>query len=185
MRRFSQLRDDMYIGGRWHLGEVSLPGGETPVLDAALPFSSTHLLEGRVSHPGVALDFSLTSFGVPVASKRIGEVFKSVADSDVQCLDLRIPGHGGLVAINCTRTIRCIDESRSEFIKWTPEDHRPELAGEYRQVTKLSLDVASIPLDVQCFRVKGWLVAIIISETLKDAMELAGCRGARFVPLDE
>ena len=42
-----------------------------------------------------------------------------------------------MVVLNSLRVLRCIDEERSEFVKWTKQDHRADLAGQYRQITKL------------------------------------------------
>ena len=48
-------------------------------------------------------------------------------------------------------------------------------------VTRLRIDVSRVPRDADIFRVEGWLVALIVSERLKAAMEAVGCRGAKFV----
>ncbi len=85
--------------------------------------------------------------------------------------------------LNAVRVIRCLDEKRSEFIKWTEHDHRADLAGKYRQVTKLVLIPGAIPPDAHIFRVDGWEVALIVSEVVKVAMESVGCFGAKFTEL--
>ncbi|HRI67498.1 MAG TPA: hypothetical protein PK156_24810 [Polyangium sp.] len=80
--------------------------------------------------------------------------------------------------------IRCIDERRSEYLKWTKNDHRADLAGHYRQVTKLVLDRKSIPPDAHFFRIEYWEVVLVVSETVKNAMERVGCYGAKFTELE-
>ncbi len=35
------------------------------------------------------------------------------------------------------------------------------------------------------FRVEGWLVALIVSEPVKEAMEQIGCFGAKFVEVTQ
>jgi hypothetical protein len=64
------------------------------------------------------------------------------------------------MVLNALRVIRCLDEERSEFIKWTEGDHRADLAGQYRQVTRLVLDARAIPPDVHLFRGEAWLIAL-------------------------
>jgi hypothetical protein len=86
-----------------------------------------------------------------------------------------------MVVLNSLRVVRCLDEGRSEFIKWTEDDHRADLAGQYRQVTKLVLERSAIPVDAHFFRIDGWLVALVVSEVVKDAMERVGCFGAKFI----
>jgi hypothetical protein len=73
-----------------------------------------------------------------------------------------------------------LDENRSQFTKWTVNDHRPDLAGEYRMVVNLKVVGSAIPSDAHIFRIKGWLVGLIVSDKVKRAMELAGCLGAKF-----
>lgn len=68
-------------------------------------------------------------------------------------------------------------------MKWTKEDHRADPAGEYRQVTKLFLAPDRIPSGAHFFRIDGWLVAVIVSDAVKDAMERVGCKGAKFIAL--
>lgn len=165
------------------MAEVLLPGGAEPPLDAGIPLNDSGPLTGRVSHAGRVLDFSLTSFSVPVVTARLAEAVSKIAGADVQCLPVGIAGQSGMMVINTVRVIRCLDERRSEFIKWTKDDYRADLAGQYRQVTKLVLDPTSVPVNAHCFRVEGWLVALIVSEEVKEAMESVGCMGAKFIAL--
>jgi hypothetical protein len=183
MTRYFELFDDMYIHGRWHLGDVLLPTGEEPLLSRATPLGQEGRLLVDVSHGGRVLDFTLTAFNVPVASSALASAVAKVAGSDVQCLPAEVAGQSGMVVLNALRVVRCIDDTRSEFIKWTEEDNRPDRMGGYRQVTKLVLLPGSIPADANFFRVKGWLVALVVSEGIKNAMERAGCLGAKFYEL--
>jgi hypothetical protein len=182
MTRYFQLRDDVTIGGRWHLSDVRSSEAE-PVLDEGVPLINPGRLVATVSHAGRVLEFTVTSFNVPVATSWLAKAVGDTAGSDVQCIPVEIAGKSGFRALNATRVIRCLDEERSEFIKWTQQDHRPDLAGQYRQVTKLVLAPAMIPADAHYFRIAGWLVALVVSEAVKNAMQAAGCLGARFVEL--
>lgn len=89
-----------------------------------------------------------------------------------------------MFVVNALRVVRCLDEKRAEFVKWTKQDHRSDLAGQYRQITRLVLDAAAIPADTHLFRIEGSLVELVVSETLKQRMEAVGCLGAQFVELD-
>lgn len=177
--RYFELTDDVEVPGRWHLSAVTAPDGSEPSLRTGAVASATPLTT-RASRPGRALAFCLTNFAVPVADSRVVSAFARVADGDVQRLAVSIPGHAGFEVLNVLRVVRCLDEARSEFTKWTTRDHRADLAGEYRMVTRLRLDPRAIPPDAHAFRVEGWLIALIVSEPVKEAMEKAGCLGARF-----
>jgi hypothetical protein len=183
MTRYFQLRDDMTIRGRWHVCEVMFPSGEEPLFDTGEPVSLSAPLVGTVSHAGRVLDFTITSFNAPLATSSIAEAVSSLAGSDVQCLPVEVAGQPAMKVLNALRVIRCLDETRSEFIKWTKQDHRADLAGQYRQVTKLVLAPDAVPADAHFFRVEGWDVALIVSEALKEAMERVSCFGAKFIEL--
>ncbi|MEZ6196953.1 MAG: hypothetical protein R3F20_14700 [Planctomycetota bacterium] len=177
--RFYRLLDDVQIPERWHLGTVRSDLGDTPPLRTAVPCVRTALSSDvRAGHR--ALDFSLTSLAVPVLSRSLAETIRNECRNDAEFLPLEIPGHEGFVVLNVLRVEPCIDEARSEFLKWTTRDHRPELAGSYRQVTDLRLDRSRIPSDAQVFRLEGWEIALIVSEKVKDLMMSVNCVGASF-----
>jgi hypothetical protein len=199
MRRFFDLMDDVTVPRRWHIGEVLRSDGSEPLLRSGVVFESEHgdqrlrspaaaardsrtrpLLTAELTHPGRPLDFCLTSFAVPVARQTLAEVVAGVVGADVQDIPIRVDNQLGFSVLNALRVVRCLDEDRSEFIKWTERDHRSDLAGKYRMVTQLRLDPRRIPEDAHFFRLKDWEVALIVSEQVKVAMERVGCLGAKF-----
>ena len=177
---YFELLDDMTVPGRWHLSSIHTTDGGEPRLRGGIGCSDESL-RTEVSHPGVELDFCLTSFAVPVARCPLAAAMETVADGDVQRLPIFIPDHEGFEVVNVLRVIKCLDETRSEFIKWTVNDHRSDLAGQYRQVTRLKVRGEVIPSDVHVFRIEGWLVGLVVSEMVRQAMEKTGCLGAKFV----
>lgn len=183
MTRYFRLLDDVTVPKRWHLGSATLADGTEPRLRAAIRFESSETPSIPVTHTGRVLDFTITSFAVPVANRRLTDAVTDVAGADVQPIPVNIAGQPGMFVLNTLRTLRCVDELHSEFIKWTKQDHRADLAGQYRQITKLVLDEAKIPRDAQIFRIEGSLVELIVSAAVKDAMERVGCLGAKFIEL--
>jgi hypothetical protein len=65
MRTFFRLVDDVHIAERWHLGEV-IENGSSRELWNGNPLEGGQSLGVTVDRPGKPLDFSLTSFAVPV-----------------------------------------------------------------------------------------------------------------------
>jgi len=63
---------------------------------------------------------------------------------------------------------------------WKPEDGRPEKVGSYRVIDDLRIDPSKVQ-GAHLFRPWGWLVALIVSEELKVAMEALGGIGPDFV----
>lgn len=183
MTRYFELFDDVAIPNRWHLGSVTLSDGAEPRLRVGISFDLNEVPSIPVTHAGRVLDFSLTSFAVPVATKKLADAVSGVAGGDVQLIPVCIGTQQEMVVLNALRVVRCLDETRSEFVKWTKQDHRPDLAGQYRQITRLVLDGAAIPPDAQVFRIDGSLVELVVSEHVKEAMETVGCLGAKFIEL--
>ncbi len=178
--KYFRLFDDVHVPARWHLGEVlDATGSALNLLDGTLLPSDVGA-QVEVHHTGIELNFCLTSFAVPVARTELARVIEQVANGDVQRLSLDIPTHEGFDVLNSTRIIECLDEARSEFTKWTDKDHRADLAGQYRMVTKLKIHTAQVPPACHFFRIKGWPIALIVSENVKTAMERSDCLGAKF-----
>jgi hypothetical protein len=111
----------------------------------------------------------------------LARAIADVAGADVERLPVTIGEHGDFVALNAARKVACVDETRSVFSKWTKDDHRPDLAGHYRSIGELHLSGNMVPGDAHFFRVEGWPVGLIVSATVKDAMEQARCVGAKFI----
>lgn len=181
MLHYFELFDDVSLPGRWHVAEVLLRDGSEPLLRAGVRLEDDPPLRGKVSRHGMVPEFSLTSFAVPVATTRLADAICSVAGPDVQRLPLEIPGKPALTVLNSTRLVDCLDETRSIFTSWTERDHRADLAGQYRQVTRLVLARDSIPSNAHFFRVARWPIALIVSGSTKAEMERTGCLGAKFM----
>jgi hypothetical protein len=77
--------------------------------------------------------------------------------------------------------IQCIDDARcEEVLYWLPEDNRPDVVGQYRNVRGLKVDPSKIG-DANIFRPWGWQVVLILSERVKQAMEEEGITGTKFL----
>lgn len=184
--RYYDLADDMSVQmqSRWHIGRIRLPDGTVAFLNLGTPMEDSRQLHADVTHVGQALEYCRTSFNVPIATTAVAEAIRSVAGSDVQCLPLTISGQRSMMALNAVRVVRCVDDIRSECDKWTEKDGRPDKLGQYRYISKLVLNKRAIPPDAHFFRLSDWLVCLIVSEAVKDAMERVGCFGAKFTELE-
>jgi hypothetical protein len=171
--------DDMNISERWHLGVVLTDDGVEPLFDDGIRCEPRPLF-AEVTRPGRPLDFTVSAFNTPIARASLANAISTAAGSDVQCLPAAIEKQVGFCVVNAIRVVRCIDEDRSRFGKWTEQDGRPDKVGKYRGVPHLRVDPRMIPEDAHFFRLKDWEVVLIVSEPVKDAMERAGCQGAKF-----
>ena len=185
MDHYYDVVDDMYIPGRWYLHDpITDEGCEPYEFTAGTP---VHLLSKptiEINRSGFPLDYTRTSFAVPVASPRLAEAFARIAGPDLQCIPVRVGSREGYNILVTTRLVRCIDEQRSEFMKWTEADGRPDLTGDYRMVTKLHVDTTLIPPDIHIFRILGWEVAVIVSNEMVEAAKAIGATGLKLTPVD-
>lgn len=86
--RFFKLSDDVTVPGRWNLDEVCSPNGDEPPLADGLHYPNGGLV-AVVAQKGMALDFCITSFGVPIARSRTAEAIAAVAGRDIQRLPVQ------------------------------------------------------------------------------------------------
>lgn len=178
---YYQLTDDVHVAGRWHLDELMADGEDvSDSFTDGCEVTVKGRLSASVGRAGRPLEFSLTSFAVPVVSTVLAEAIARVAGRSVQRIPLVVPGFDGFEVLNATRIVKCLDERRSEFSKWKSTDHRADLAGQYREVGRLVIDPKRVPKGAHFFRLDGWSIALIVSERVKSAMESAGCLGACF-----
>lgn len=176
-----RLTDDVHISGRWHLSEIM--AGDRDTSNAFKRGCATELtgpLWACVSREGRALEFTLTSFAVPVVSRPLAAAISGVSGQDVQRVPLEVPGVGEYEILNTTKIVRCLDETRSSFVKWKAIDHRADLAGQYREVSKLVINPNLVPGDTQVFRIEGWRIGLVVSERVRSVMGAVGCLGAHF-----
>lgn len=179
--RYYELVDEVDIPGRWHLGEIiNRIDGSSLELWSGVRMDKPVSLEAEITHPGKPLDFFLTSFANPIARKPLARAIAAVAGNDLQLLPVSIAGYKDFEILNILRVIRCVDETKSKFSKWTKDSIRPDKEGGYEWVINLTVDATQIPPDAQIFRIEGWHIAIIVSETTKALMESYGCLGAKF-----
>ncbi|MFY2558650.1 imm11 family protein [Corallococcus terminator] len=184
--RYFELLDDVSSPGRWSLGDPTDETGREVANPWMFRKGEPVHVEGRLTIPidrsGKPMDFSMAGIGVtPVVHAKVISVLARLAPDDVQLFSVKIASESGpYFLVNVTRTIRCIDDSASEEVRyWKPEDGRPEKVGKYRGVSGMRIDPTKVG-DAKVFRTWGWTIALIVSEDIKDALERAGVTGVKF-----
>lgn len=173
--KYFDLWDDRAIKGRWHLRSPVNSQGEA--IDP-WQFKQGRLLDvGRIYFPvrptGTALDFTLSSFTIPVVSEGVVSLFQRLGlQGEVQFIPVEVEGQSTTFFIlNALKIIECIDDARCEFVeRWSPEDGQPDKVGKYQNVRGLRVDVNKV-IGANVFRPWGWTVALIVSGHVKTAME--------------
>lgn len=185
MNRYFDLTDDMYLLGRWHLDDPLTDEGGEPFefrTGRSVNVRSTPSLAVQVH--GAPMDFTLTASLVPVASHRLAEAFAQVAGATLQRIPVRVGSRNGYEILVATQLIRCLDEQRSEFVKWTEADDRPDRMGSYRSVPKIRLNRDLIPHDTHIFRIEGWSIPLIVSGEMMEAARAVDAIGLKFASVD-
>jgi hypothetical protein len=133
-----------------------------------------------IRYDGARAAFNLASFAMPVVSSLLADEVERLATSDIQRFPITVDSTiTGFEILNVARTIKCVDEKRSYIMRWTEADERPDKVGQYRMVGNLTID-PSMPAGANIFRVKGWEVALLVSDDMKGALERVGTKGIAF-----
>jgi hypothetical protein len=181
--RYFRLWDDMTVPGRWML-ETPRHHGEP--IDPWQFFDGRKLPEPgpltlRLRLPGRPLDYTMADHGVPILSTAGAGVLTTIAPHDVQLFPVQVDGQSTLFYIpNAVKLADCVDEARSEEVqRWTEADGRQDRLGHYKSIGVLRLDPTRIR-GLHFFRVQHFDIALVVSRTLKDAMERANLVGPEF-----
>lgn len=182
-QRFFELADDVNVPHRWHLAMPRDHHGRK-VDDAQFRLGAHVQIQGRLRVPveiaGKALDYTEAGIGIPVVHVRVASMFAELAPDDVQLLPVDVEGQPDqYLILVATRLIRCIDEKASRIRLWTHEDGLPDMVGQYASVRDLRIDKTQVG-SAHVFRPEGWIVSLIVSGEIKDALESMGATGPRF-----
>ncbi|MFY0524531.1 imm11 family protein [Archangium gephyra] len=137
----------------------------------------------RIAQPaGTPLDFNISGLNIPVVPERVVRIFERMGTTDVQFLPAKIASREEpWFILNVTRVVRCIDDARcSEVVYWKPEDGQPKKVGTYRAIYDMRIDPTKVE-GARIFRPWGWLVAIIVSQDIKEALEQEHVTGIKFI----
>jgi uncharacterized protein DUF1629 len=141
-------------------------------------------LVARVAEEGRHIEFNIAEFQVPIVSRRAGDILESMAPENVQRIPISIDkSEDDWEILNVLARVECLDRERSK-IDYYPNDPLPdedvERAGKPRGIRKLVIDPEKVGTH-QIFRITDWEVAIIVSESVKDALQSAMVSGTFFI----
>jgi hypothetical protein len=185
--RYFELTDDLYNPeDRWFLKSINVVDENKISIwkflsPAKVELPSTKDLTISIRTEGKPLDFTFADFGVMVVNEKVADLLN---DEECQLIPVKIEGikngHSYFITIllNC---VDCVDESRSNFEKWQPNDPiRPDKAGMYKSIYKLLVDDKKINDNNNIFRLGKYNVVTIINEKLKKQFEQNAVTGVQF-----
>lgn len=140
------------------------------------PMPATVHLRQEGSSPA----FTFGGFDLPVVSDRVVTALSALCPNDIQCLPVSVGLFAtGFQILNVIATADCLDEARSSFEKWTPSHNRPDRVGDYRLVVALKVD-PNRTQNRHMFRIRGWHIALVVSEEVKNTLEAIDNLGVVF-----
>ncbi len=171
----------------WWLGEVEC---ETTEIDCRIFTEGVQQdvvgpLRIRIREAGGALQFTFSAFDVPVVTQEVGDIFARYAPDAIQRIPINVAEiTGKYEVLNVTQTCDVLDLVRGKYVWWRPGDHRADLVGTLRRVYKMVFRPEIQP-PPHAFRIKGWEIALVVSQTLMEALGGANLRGVKFLPIEQ
>lgn len=186
--KYYRLRDDINFSKRWYLGDIQHVDNWL-YRDPSVEFMEPGRGRLEVYQDGDEMDFTLTErYAVPIVSKKFFEALAGLEEIDKpyhhvifnQVDIVERPSLETYFVMVIETQQDCVDESKSDFKKFEVDDQvRPDLAGQYSAFFNLVIDPSKTD-GRHIFRVKKHLGAIIVSEEVKNRLELSGITGAIF-----
>lgn len=177
----------LFTEGREYRGYTVYPGdrgtGAPPA--TALDCSNELPLQLPVRKGLRPLDFTLGSFDMPVVVERVAARLAPIVGRSVQWIPATVTGFDlRFMILNVLTVLDAVDDEHSEITRWTSEDGHPlpERIGTYAGIGRLVLrrDVVG---HSPTFRLKNWEVALVVSQTVKAALEDLQATGIKFQEL--
>lgn len=172
MQYFDVLADDEKFGSRWFLGEPltnSLEEIDSRRFRYGVEYSGSLPFRIPVTHQGASVAFNFGAFDMPVINEDAKNALMSITSEGYELFPVVVGSSDEKFWIlNVTTRVACVDETQCEVLKWGPEDARPDRIGSYRSISNLKIDPRDV--DGHIFRVKGWEVAMIVSDEVRRAL---------------
>lgn len=180
---YFELRADPQAFPRWYLGSPFDKTGSR--IDPRL-FTQGKIV-GKMPpitvplrRHGPPVEFNFCDFDMIVTSRRVASALAAFAADVMERFPVDVEGStGDFEIVNVADTVDCIDEDRSEFLKWSTEDGRPDKVGAFRMFTRLRINAAAVG-NRQLFRVARWPIALIASREVRILLERMNVTGITF-----
>jgi hypothetical protein len=129
---------------------------------------------------GVPLGFTFASFAMPVASSAVAHLLLSIDQSAIQVFPVGVESEkNNFYIINVATSPECIDRERSDVEWWGETDGQPDRIGSPKAIYDLVVDRRAVS-GRHIFRVKGWEIALVVSEEVRLAFDRDNVSGVAF-----
>ncbi|MBD3640342.1 MAG: hypothetical protein HUJ18_05045 [Marinobacter sp.] len=183
MGKFYRVLADPKAVNRWHLkAPVTACGIEIDPRNftSGTFYTGETSLDLQLRRLGQPVDFNFCDFDMLVVKREINSNLERNFGDAIQRIPVRIQNfQEEFEILNVLNVVDCIDEVKSEYLKWEPQDGRPEKIGAYRMMTKLVIDPEKAK-GHSIFRLDGWKIAVIVSDEIKKYLENRSVSGIVF-----
>lgn len=183
--KYYRLVEDMARYNKWYLTEVSNISHEEQWNFTMKPFYSIDkelLLSIKID--GEQTDFTENlTYDIPIISHKLREILHpyGISTSKVNIQNKNVIEDYYAIGVDI---IDCVDEDKSKYIKYEKDDlARPDKAGDYKVFNKMVLNLNKIN-GKHIFRIKGYLVYLVVSEEIKSIIENNNVVGCLFDEID-
>ena len=136
-----------------------------------------------VYSPGARYDVHMTTYGIWLVLPEVGEfIAHYVPPTQLQRIPCVTETDEMLEILNTLTLIDCLDESRCEGIQRFTPRQRPDRSGQIKWIKRWMIDPSKV-LGHHLFRIKGYSLSLVASETLKKALEARKTTGISFHPV--
>jgi hypothetical protein len=185
-RLYQLLPDHIQYPDLWFLDDPMTTDGQAidpREFTSGRPYCGPVPAVATIGNPGRELALNLGAFDMPVVSRAVADIVWRLAPLDVQLFPIDIPGAvDSYQILNAVCSLDCLDEERSEFTRWQAGDHRSDLIGQYRMISTIRID-PSRTHNHHIFRILNFHIALLVSETIKDALVDIPKLGVLFDPV--
>ncbi|MDQ2668506.1 MAG: hypothetical protein M3Z05_21305, partial [Gemmatimonadota bacterium] len=165
------LREDMSLQRRRFAYPTQASFEKLPILSVSsgTPFMGSAPLRTKVAYPGIEVDVDMI-LTIPIVRRSIADLLRALAGADVECIDVVVENEGEVfTAINVLPMLDCVDEERSG-IEFATADNPSPGGGKYRTLWNIHV-LPTAAGDAQMFRIKDWPSTIVVSDTVRRAMQ--------------
>jgi len=186
MKKYYQLISELEIDGAWYFGDILDDSGKEFLgitFRSGKPFHVRHNLFVELSVPGSSVDYRFNFQAVPVVSIALAKVIERIDAKACQFIPVIIrPSTDGYGILNVLEVLKGLDYDQTIIKRFSKDDPVwPEKAGQIDSLSNLTID----PTKVQghhIFLLAERPIVLIVSETLKNALEEKNFTGMKFIP---
>nr|WP_297532747.1 DUF1629 domain-containing protein [uncultured Roseateles sp.] len=185
-KNFYRLLADPSIEDRWFLGAPIDPSGseiDARIFTDGVPVPSQPRLHVPVGVEGTRVGFNFAAFDMLISPAVVNEKLEELVGPAIQRIPVVVGEDQSFEILNVCERVACLDDSRSQVMRWTASDGRPDKVGQYRMVIGLKIDGSRVE-GRQIFRVAGWGIALIVSDDVKRLLEKCGLSGVVYQRVD-